>query len=109
MSSRVYIRGQAVHCALGDDMGENHAIARRIGYPVIIKAAAGGGGRGMRVVHTEAHLSNALQLTQQEAVAAFGDKLGCLVIGSFCHADSAHLFTYFVFLLGKAYQPGCLK
>jgi acetyl-CoA carboxylase biotin carboxylase subunit len=59
--------------ALTDDMAENQAIARRIGYPVIIKAAAGGGGRGMRVVHTEAHLSNALQLTQQEAQTIFGD------------------------------------
>lgn len=59
--------------ALGDDMDENQAIGRRIGYPVIIKAAAGGGGRGMRVVHGEAHLANALQLTQQEAQAAFGD------------------------------------
>ena len=59
--------------ALTDDMAENLVIARRIGYPVIIKAAAGGGGRGMRVVHTEAHLSNALQLTQQEAQTAFGD------------------------------------
>jgi len=59
--------------ALTDDMAENHAIALRIGYPVIIKAAAGGGGRGMRVVHTEAHLSNALQLTQQEAQTIFGD------------------------------------
>jgi acetyl-CoA carboxylase biotin carboxylase subunit len=59
--------------ALTGDMAENHAIARRIGYPVIIKAAAGGGGRGMRVVHTEAHLSNALQLTQQEAQTTFGD------------------------------------
>ncbi len=44
-----------------------------IGYPVIIKAAAGGGGRGMRVVHTEAHLSNALQLTRREAQTIFGD------------------------------------
>src|SRR5210317_637089 len=59
--------------ALTGDMAENHAIARRIGYPVIIKAAAGGGGRGMRVVRTEAHLSNALQLTQQEAQTTFGD------------------------------------
>lgn len=59
--------------ALGDDLDENQTIARRIGYPVIIKAAAGGGGRGMRVVHTEAHLANALQLTEQEAQAAFGD------------------------------------
>jgi acetyl-CoA carboxylase biotin carboxylase subunit len=48
-------------------------IARRVGYPVIIKAAAGGGGRGMRVVNTEAHLHNALQLTRQEAAGAFGD------------------------------------
>jgi len=59
--------------ALNDDVAESQAIARRIGYPVIIKAAAGGGGRGMRVVHTEAHLSNALQLTQQEAQTIFGD------------------------------------
>ncbi|MBT8073206.1 MAG: acetyl-CoA carboxylase biotin carboxylase subunit [Xanthomonadales bacterium] len=59
--------------ALSDDLAENQAIARRIGYPVIIKAAAGGGGRGMRVVHTEAHLSNALQLTQREAQTIFGD------------------------------------
>ncbi len=58
---------------LGDDVPECMAIARRVGYPVIIKAAAGGGGRGMRVVHTEAHLNNALQLTRQEALSAFGD------------------------------------
>jgi acetyl-CoA carboxylase biotin carboxylase subunit len=58
---------------LGDDIEENQIIARRIGYPVIIKAAAGGGGRGMRVVHTEAHLSNALQLTRREAETIFGD------------------------------------
>lgn len=48
-------------------------IARRIGYPVIIKASAGGGGRGMRVVHTEAHLLNAAVLTKQEAGASFGN------------------------------------
>jgi acetyl-CoA carboxylase biotin carboxylase subunit len=59
--------------ALDDDMVKNHAMADRIGYPVIIKAAAGGGGRGMRVVHSEAHLAKALQLTKQEAQAAFGD------------------------------------
>ena len=58
---------------LGEDIAENQEIARRIGYPVIIKAAAGGGGRGMRVVHTEAHLSNALQLTRREAQTIFGD------------------------------------
>jgi acetyl-CoA carboxylase biotin carboxylase subunit len=58
---------------LSDDPQECLAIARKVGYPVIIKAAAGGGGRGMRVVHTEAHLHNALQLTRQEAASAFGD------------------------------------
>ncbi len=58
---------------LPDDNETIYKIARRIGYPVIIKAAAGGGGRGMRVVHTEAHLSNAVQVTKSEAKAAFGD------------------------------------
>ncbi|MFC6634452.1 acetyl-CoA carboxylase biotin carboxylase subunit [Microbulbifer taiwanensis] len=48
-------------------------IARKIGLPVIIKAAAGGGGRGMRVVHTEAALLNAISVTKSEAGAAFGD------------------------------------
>lgn len=48
-------------------------VARKIGYPVIIKAAAGGGGRGMRVVHSEAALLNAVYVTQAEAKAAFGD------------------------------------
>ncbi|MCE8014673.1 acetyl-CoA carboxylase biotin carboxylase subunit [Halomonas sp. MCCC 1A17488] len=58
---------------LGDDEGDNVTIARRIGYPVIIKAAAGGGGRGMRVVHTEGHLLSAINVTRTEAHAAFGD------------------------------------
>ncbi|HKA38470.1 MAG TPA: biotin carboxylase N-terminal domain-containing protein, partial [Burkholderiales bacterium] len=48
-------------------------IARSIGYPVIIKAAGGGGGRGMRVVHTEAALLTAVQTTRAEAQAAFGN------------------------------------
>ncbi|WP_253451055.1 acetyl-CoA carboxylase biotin carboxylase subunit [Halomonas sp. Y3] len=56
-----------------DDEGEIVAIAKRIGYPVIIKAAAGGGGRGMRVVHTEAHLLSAVNVTRTEAHSAFGD------------------------------------
>ena len=56
-----------------EDTERTISIARRIGYPVIIKAAAGGGGRGMRVVHTEAHLLNAIHVTQSEAKAAFGD------------------------------------
>jgi len=58
---------------LGEDMVANTKIAREIGYPVIIKAAGGGGGRGMRVVHTEAHLSNAITMTKSEAKAAFGN------------------------------------
>jgi acetyl-CoA carboxylase, biotin carboxylase subunit len=58
---------------LGDDPVTNGKVAREIGYPVIIKAAGGGGGRGMRVVHTEAHLHNAIQMTKSEAKAAFGN------------------------------------
>ncbi|MGR9089358.1 MAG: ATP-binding protein, partial [Gammaproteobacteria bacterium] len=57
--------------ALGDDMQENLRVAREIGYPVILKAAGGGGGRGMRVVHAEAALPSALGLTKREALAAF--------------------------------------
>ncbi|MGR8922078.1 MAG: acetyl-CoA carboxylase biotin carboxylase subunit [Gammaproteobacteria bacterium] len=56
---------------LGDDNAENSAIAREIGYPVIIKAAGGGGGRGMRVVHSEASLKHAVSLTRSEAASAF--------------------------------------
>jgi acetyl-CoA carboxylase biotin carboxylase subunit len=58
---------------LPNDAKECLTIAREVGYPIIIKSAAGGGGRGMRVVHTEAHLANALQLTRQEAQNTFGD------------------------------------
>ena len=57
---------------LTDDQQHSLDIARDIGYPVIIKAAAGGGGRGMRVVHNEAALINSVQVTQSEAAAAFG-------------------------------------
>ena len=59
--------------ALPDDPKEITKIARSVGYPVIIKAAGGGGGRGMRVVHTEAALLNAVQMTRTEAGAAFGN------------------------------------
>ena len=59
--------------ALPEDPKEIVLIARAIGYPVIIKAAGGGGGRGMRVVHTEAALVNAVQMTRQEAQTAFGN------------------------------------
>ncbi|WP_127556418.1 acetyl-CoA carboxylase biotin carboxylase subunit [Saccharospirillum alexandrii] len=56
-----------------DDPEKCLAMGRQVGYPVIIKAAAGGGGRGMRVVHAEKDLLNAIQVTQNEAAAAFGD------------------------------------
>jgi acetyl-CoA carboxylase biotin carboxylase subunit len=59
--------------ALPEDPEEIVKIARTIGYPVIIKAAGGGGGRGMRVVHTEAALINAVTMTRQEAQTAFGN------------------------------------
>ena len=59
--------------ALIDDPDENLRIARDIGYPVIIKASGGGGGKGMRVVHAEAALLNAIALTQAESRSAFNN------------------------------------
>lgn len=59
--------------ALPDDPAEIIKIAKHIGYPVIIKAAGGGGGRGMRVVHTEAALLTSVNMTKAEAQAAFGN------------------------------------
>lgn len=58
---------------LGDEDTQNLRIAHDIGYPVIIKASGGGGGRGMRVVHSDAALLNAIALTRHEAEAAFGN------------------------------------
>ena len=58
---------------LEEDPDANARLARDIGYPIIIKAAAGGGGRGMRVVNSEAALANAVLMTRGEAMAAFGD------------------------------------
>ena len=60
---------------LGDDPDRNLAIAKDIGYPVIIKAAGGGGGRGMRVVRTEATLLNAISMTKTEAQTAFANDM----------------------------------
>ncbi len=60
---------------VGDNDRENVRLAEKIGYPVIIKAAGGGGGRGMRVVHTEAALKNAISLTKSEAKAAFNNDI----------------------------------
>ncbi len=58
---------------LDDDANRNMQLASQIGYPIIIKAAGGGGGRGMRVVHSEATLLNSIALTKQEAAANFGN------------------------------------
>ena len=58
---------------VGDDPRETTGIARDIGYPVMVKAAGGGGGRGMRVVRSEASLLEAVELTRAEAAAAFGN------------------------------------
>jgi len=74
------MKGYGVPCVPGSDghlsaePEENLRIARDIGYPVIIKASGGGGGRGMRVVHSEASLLNAVNITQAEALAAFGNE-----------------------------------
>ena len=59
--------------SIGDDKKTNAAIAKKIGYPVIIKATGGGGGRGMRVVHNEAALFSAISITKSEAKTAFGN------------------------------------
>jgi len=58
---------------LGEDPDENMRIGREIGYPIIIKASGGGGGRGMRVVHAEASLIAAITVTKAEARAAFNN------------------------------------
>lgn len=60
---------------LPEDPAQIMALAKKVGYPVIIKAAGGGGGRGMRVVHTEAALINAVNMTKAEAQSAFGNPM----------------------------------
>ena len=59
-------------------------IARKIGFPIIVKAAAGGGGRGMKLVHTAASFGNAFHTAKSEAQAAFGD--GEVYIEKYCEA-----------------------
>lgn len=60
---------------LSDDMPLNHTIAKRIGFPVIIKASGGGGGRGMRVVRNDDDLEEAIAMTKAEAKAAFNNDM----------------------------------
>jgi acetyl-CoA carboxylase, biotin carboxylase subunit len=79
VSAKAAMKEAGVPCVPGSDgpIDDNKKrtveIARNIGYPVIIKASGGGGGRGMRVVHAEATLLNAISLTKAEAAAAFGN------------------------------------
>ncbi len=58
---------------LGDDLDENKALARKIGFPLLIKAAAGGGGKGLRLVEDESQLQNALAMSVNESAMGFGD------------------------------------
>ena len=79
ISAKAAMQAAGVPCVpgsdgpLGEDGDETLKMARSIGYPVIIKAAGGGGGRGMRVVHSDAALLNAVTLTRTEAGTAFGN------------------------------------
>jgi len=81
VSAKEAMRKAGVPCvpgsegALGDDPQATINEAKRIGYPVIIKAAGGGGGRGMRVVHTEAALLASVNMTKSEAQGAFGNPM----------------------------------
>ncbi len=81
VSAKIAMKKAGVPCvpgvegALPDKPAEIIKIARSIGYPVIIKASGGGGGRGMRVVHTEAALLNAVTMTRTEAQAAFNNPM----------------------------------
>ena len=79
ISAKVAMKKAGIPCvpgsegALPDDPKEIRRLAAEVGYPVIIKAAGGGGGRGMRVVHTEAALVNAVTMTRTEAQNAFNN------------------------------------
>ena len=79
VSAKEAMRKAGVPCvpgsdgALSNDHKEIMDAAKKVGYPIIIKASGGGGGRGMRVVHTDAALLNAVSMTKNEAQAAFGN------------------------------------
>ena len=79
VSAKAAMKKAGVPCVPGSDgaLSQNandiKDIAKKIGYPIIVKAAGGGGGRGMRVVHTEAALLNSVAMTKAEAEAAFGN------------------------------------
>lgn len=79
VSAIATMKAAGVPCVPGSDGpleyddNQNLEIAKKIGYPIIIKAAGGGGGRGMRVVYTEAHLLSSIALTRSEAKAAFNN------------------------------------
>ena len=79
VSAKAAMKKAGVPCVPGsdgelpDDPHKIKDIAKKIGYPIIIKAAGGGGGRGMRVVHTEAAVLNSVAMTKAEAEAAFGN------------------------------------
>lgn len=81
ISAIKFMRNAGIPCVPGsggpvsNDIAQNIALAHKIGFPVLIKASGGGGGRGMRVVHSEGAFSNALNLTRQEALAAFGNDM----------------------------------
>ncbi|MFW5432361.1 MAG: acetyl-CoA carboxylase biotin carboxylase subunit [Methylophilaceae bacterium] len=81
VSAKIAMKKAGIPCVPGsegelpDDPAQMMSIAKKVGYPVIIKAAAGGGGRGMRVVHTEAALVNAVNMTKTEAQTAFGNSV----------------------------------
>jgi len=73
VSAKEAMKRAGVPCVPGSEGALSNDSAKKIGYPVIIKASGGGGGRGMRVVHTEAALLNAVSMTKNEAQAAFGN------------------------------------
>lgn len=81
VSAKVAMKKAGIPCVPGsegelpDDPAKIKAMAKSVGYPVIIKAAGGGGGRGMRVVHTEAALISAVKMTKSEAETAFGNPM----------------------------------